>query len=566
METTTPTITVSDVLHLIEDARDAELCRNLAESQRSLESIWPDIGVDPDFSHFPPVINAELLRLAGFFLSFYGKSRNKRDYQLRGKDLLTNAIRIFEGESSHNKAAEAKVMLALCYWYSGEVAECDAILDQVENEFAGNQLHPVYLQIRVNRLMVLYWNQKYDEAIKIIRHLALSMELSHDPRLNTMYHNQAGLVYERTGQIDKAIFHLNEAVQQAKSANNLRFVGLNLNNLAIAYKGIGQFVLAHEYVDKARSVFEDLEDIGWIPHAYDTKALIYLAEGRDECALADVNSALDLFRQGEDFAGFADSLWTKCLCLLKLDRKEEVLTVYAELHQIASKNIGAVTADRYTKALADQFYYTKGLPLPEEVAAFKKTAVCRALTTAGSIGEASKLLGLKNHQALSDILNKQFPEIYDELDIPRRRRRAGAISCPQHPSVMPANDHEIAIVQCPPGLKLAFNKNINPASLQTFFCSENMMSFFGIRCDAIVAVGLGEDIVAGRILLYTRDKKYYFGKLEFEELSRLFFVEGSANTGPLLLDDVQIVGIAVGYCPVHLIDDTTGIHFRPLQS
>ena len=504
MEAVTPTITVADVLHLIEDARDAELCRNLAESQRALEPVWPDIERDPDFGHFPPAVNAELLRLAGFFLSFYGKSRNKRAFQMRGKDLLTAAIRIFEEELSHNKAAEAKVMLALCYWYSGEVADCDAILDQVEHEFAGNHLHPVYLQIRVNRLMVLFWNQKYDEAIQIVKNLALSMEVSRDARLITMYHNQAGLVYWKTCRMDKAIFHLNEAVEHATKANNQRFVGLNLNNLAMTYKCLRKFDLAHNYADEANRIFEQLQDTGWIPHVLDTKALIYLDEGLPDMALESIDSALSLFHQGEDFAGLADSLWTKCLCLLKLGRAEEAFTIYGELHCIASQNIGAAVAGQYAKAFADLAYPPKSPP-----------------------------------------------------------SSSNAIAVPEPLRKLPTPD--IAVIHFPEHYHLTFANTRKPASVQTFYCSEKMMRGFGSEEDAIVAVRPADNLAAGVILLYNRDKRYLFGRLEYEELSRLFFVEGRGINEPMLLDDVQIVGVVVGYCPAHLLEGSTALDFQPLR-
>lgn len=560
----TSTITVSEVLLLIDNARDAELCRNLAESQRALSPVWPDIEANPDFSKFPLLINAELLRLSGFFLSFYGKSRNKRDFQLRGKDILTEAIRIFEQEKAEHKAAEAKVMLALCYWYSGEVSECDAVLDQVEHEFAGNQLHPVYLQIRVNRLMVLFWNQNYHEAVSIIRNLEVSMELSNDARLKTMYHNQAGLIYWQSGQMDKAVFHLNEAVVHATQANNPRFAGLNLNNLAMTYRSLGQCSVAHNYADKALDLFKSLDDVGWMPHVLDTKALIYLEEGQPNMALVTVDSALEIFWQGEDFAGLADSLWTKCLCLLRLERTYDALMVFSDLQKIASLRISSDAAERYAKNFAEQIYCPKNLPLTEEVAAYKKTSVTRALKKAGgSVVAASKLLRLKSHQALSDILNNQFPEIYDEMSIPRRKKRADAVISTKR--LKKIQTHDVALVRLPEHYRFTFQGEPNPPPVQTFYCADKLMQPFGVDQDVILAVRPADDLVPGLPLLYVLNKNYYFGKLGFEEFSGLFFIQPEDANMPMPLDEVELIGVVMGYCPVDLLEDSSKLYFLPLE-
>ncbi len=356
MKTHALPLSTSSLLRLIDEARDAELCRNINQSLHILDPVWEDIESDPDYTAFSDELRAELLRLSGFFLVFSGKSQNKPHYQMRGKDLLTTAIDLFVQLDAPDKAAEAKVMLALSYWYCGEVEECDVILSTVEAEFDGNSLHPVWLQIRVNRLMVLGWSGKLDEAISIVNDLAVPMEFCKDLRLLSMYHNQAAVIFWYRKVYDKAIFHMNEAARKARVIHNLRFVGLNLNNLAVIYQEIGRFELAHRSVREAMAIFEDLKDIGWIPHVLDSQALIFLGEKRFTEALASINSAIDLFRHSEDTAGLVESLWTRCLCLFRLGRKDEAFASFAELHQTASARIGVSATSKYLKALSIEIY------------------------------------------------------------------------------------------------------------------------------------------------------------------------------------------------------------------
>lgn len=153
-DTKSTQVTTSEAIKLIEEARNAELCRDIPASHRILSTIWKNLDSNPILDGLEDVLQAEILRLCGFFLSFYGRSRNLKDYQERGRNFLTKAINIFDCENLPHKSAEAKVMLALCYWHDGSIAEAETILCETEFEYENNYLHPVYIQICVNRLMI----------------------------------------------------------------------------------------------------------------------------------------------------------------------------------------------------------------------------------------------------------------------------------------------------------------------------------------------------------------------------------------------------------------------------
>ena len=110
------------MISMIAELRDAEVCRNIESMRAAFSPLWNDIEAVPDFDGYEWPVKAQLLRYAGFLLSFYGRSRCLKDYQARGKDLLTEAVRIFEDLGNDDRAAEAKVMLALLL-VRGEVAE-----------------------------------------------------------------------------------------------------------------------------------------------------------------------------------------------------------------------------------------------------------------------------------------------------------------------------------------------------------------------------------------------------------------------------------------------------------
>lgn len=533
------------VVELIEDARNAELCRNLELSQSIFAPIWDDISQDPDLDHFEPKTRADLYRLCGFFLSFYGYSKSLPDFQLRGKDLLTQSIELFDIVDLPDSSAEAQVMLALCYWYSGEIEESEAILSSIEQTFQGNELHPVYLQIKVNRLMAMYWKGQFQPGIEIIEQITTPMEFCRDVRLKTIFHNQAGILFNVLSQYETAIHHLSEAIRFAKRSNNKRFIALNLNNLAFSNKQLGRFDAAHDVLDRAEEIIRETGDFGWLPHMLDTRALIFIDQRKPIEALIQAERSIDLFSRGEDFAGLVDSLWTKCRCLIRLDRLSEALINFAELKDLAAMRIGDSAVTKYADLFASETYCIKDSGLSESVNEFKKFLILKAMRQANSgIVEASKILGLKNHQALSEMLNKQFPEIYEELGIRRRSRRQDAKS--ERPAAKKISLRDISRIRNSAASRTGMQ------GVETFYFSAKIMAEFGVSEESIVAVSKAGSMDAGLHIVYSIDNDLFLGKVQRDQFSGLFFVKIDGREA--LLDELQIIGTPTGYCRLSQAD------------
>lgn len=550
---TTPILTLPDVLQLIEEAKNAEICRDLETLREILQRVWSDVEQPPDFSWCDEIIRAELLRLAGAFLSFYGNARSLKNYQIRGKDLLTEAIGIFEANKLSDKSAEAKVMLAFCYWNAGEINEAEAILHLVEIEFGENPWHPVYLQIRINRLLTLFWKQETEAALKIIEELKKPLEFCADARLAAMFHNQAGIFYRSVKEYEKCAFHLNEAIRFAKMANNLLFVAINYNNLAFLYKETGNYERAYQCISESIGQFTQINHQGFLAHALDTKALIYLDWNKRREALETINLAVNRFYQGEDYNGLTAALWTKVKILFTLNNPEDALVVFGELASVAAERIGEVAVRKFAKNLSEEIYALRGLPLAEEVAEFKKERISAALLEAkGVIGTAARRLRLKNHQALSDILNNQFPELYKELGFRRRKQRTKVKAKREVQRVVSLhqNDihHESEISRLVmPDKNYSFNFHFSSEKFETFYFDKFLMRSFGIETGAIVAVVPLGELKKGMTVLVSTDEILSVGKVEYDDFANIFFISDDVGF-PVPLDDQNVIGEPVGYC------------------
>lgn len=572
---TTKRIAESKLTLLLEEARDAELCRDIEESARIFSLFWQDIETDPDVSEFETVVQAELLRLCGFFLSWLGRSQSKANYQLRGKDLLTRAIEIFEELEQFNKMAEARVMLALCYWYEGEIEECESILQFTEEQFKENQLHPVYLQVRLNRLATLHWKKDCQKAVEIIEELKIPMELCQDWRLKTMYHNQAGIFYCLSGKYGKAVFNQNEALRFARQIKSSRFIALNLNNLAFLYMQMNDFKAAHSHIEEALSIFENLNDTGWIPHALDTKALILTKENKCQEALDAIETAISHFIKGDDYSGLVEAFWTKIQTLLRLDRKSEALILFHELSSLASQRTGEIAVKKYADLFAELLYVGKNLPLADEVKNYKKQIVSQSLRrNNASIIDASSELGI-SHQSLSDILHNQFPELRGEFGLNNRmRRNSKTISRKTETAAKnkTRKNREREVRKITPidisrsGIVFENFDLPDNNEIFTFIAPLYILEQFGIAGDAIICV-VKQDFQPGQpfVICERENTAYDCGIAAVDDLTGYFYlICEDDEPKPFSSNEFFSIGRIAGFCLLGSISDQQVI-FKALE-
>jgi tetratricopeptide (TPR) repeat protein len=543
MKNTSSTLTSADVRQVLESARDAELCRNLDLFQEILSVFWEDIKTEPELSSFDSTLQPELLRLCGVFLSQLGRARGFPDYQIRAKDLLARAARLFEAEDFPDKAAEAKVGLANCFWFSGEISEYDDILRSIEIEFGAKPNHPVLIQITLNRIFVSIWRQEFEETMRLIKEVADVISSDHDFRLRAQFHNLAGIAYRLIGDVDQSVRHAKESINIARAANNSMIAALSLNNLANTYRTGGELTRAHTTSDEAIEITEARGDKGWTAHFLDTKALIYLDQWEYGESLRVIERSIEIFSEGEDYGGLTDAMWTKCLCLLRLDRFTDALKIFIELGDIAARQIGEIAVDKFTALFLEEVYPLKRFPLTDEIAALKRSLVVKAMRESGGhVTKAARKLGLRSQQHLSDILNNQFPDIYDELGIKRRARRSKQPAKKEPPVglarlIMPKNRTY--------SFNFAWRGTQEP---QFFHFPRDLMREFGLKTAAIVAVMAveSESLFDGGVVLYSYKDTFRIGRLCFDQFTELFLVDMEE---PTFLSDVQLIGVPIGCCP-----------------
>lgn len=547
---TTPKLTATEILHLLEEARNAEKLRDLKSLREILENFWSDFNEIPDFDIHQPHIKAELLRISGSFLTFYAISKGLKNLQPTAKNLLTQSVELFETLNLPEKVAEANIYLGFCYWNCGEVSEYEAVYNCIEMEFEKSPFHPISLLLSINRLVIFIYCEKKEKSLKLIKEILLLIDYSEDKRIKAMFHSMAAVAFRHSSKYADSAYHFKEAIRFSQELKIIRFEAINYNNLSLLYKNQGMLAEANDWAEKSYRLFLKLEDKGWISHVLDTKALICLDEKDYSNALELSNESLSYFYQGEDYNGLTAALWTKVRCLLRLERIEEALNIFVELEQTALEHIGEIAVKKFVKNLSEEIYILRHLPLSDEIAEFKKARVSAALTEAnGVIGKAAKILGLKNHQALSEILNKQFPELLDELGFKRRARRTSEkrSKATESNSAETQNNREIYRLILT-DKHFSFDFKLSSPQFETFYFDRYLMRQFGVDSSAIIAVVPVKKIKAGMLVITAEEDKFSAGKVEYDEWVGIYFISDEEGD-PIPIDEENIAGEAIGFCP-----------------
>ena len=110
---------------LTPDERASLRCRHAAEfihtgqyeeARSALGDLWRGAGERPSLLGLKKETSAEVLLQCGVLSSSIGSARNLSGAQERAKDLISEALVLFESNNHSVRIAEAQCELGVCYW------------------------------------------------------------------------------------------------------------------------------------------------------------------------------------------------------------------------------------------------------------------------------------------------------------------------------------------------------------------------------------------------------------------------------------------------------------------
>ena len=438
------------------------------EAKEELGELWPGIGERPEFN-FNPLLNAELLLRCGVLSSSLGSAK-QIDVQEKAKNLITEALEIFQKIKNQIKVAEAQYELSVCYWRTGALDEARIILEKAKQIGTHEQRG----KILVRQTLIEISSGRYHEALEMLN--AASSDFENYPHaLKGRWHGQKALILKnlaiaesRPDYYDRAIVEYTAASIHLEQAGHYRYQGNNLNNLAFVLFKTGQYKEAHEHLERARIIFGKLNDAGNIAQVDETRARVLLAEDRYLEAEQVINEVVATLEKGGELALLTDALTIKATIQSRLGNAKSSIDTFNRAIKIGAQagsrscaGLAAVglieehgnnltiheifkayrSADELLSNIQDleainrlrscaRIFVNKlckrgsNFKLQRAVNEYEAHFIQEVLEEEeGSITRAAKKLGM-THQGLGFILETRQKKFFDKRKPPRKRRKS----------------------------------------------------------------------------------------------------------------------------------------------
>jgi tetratricopeptide (TPR) repeat protein len=308
------------------------------EAREALGTLWTSVGQPPRTQGLPQQVAAEVLLQCGCLSGYLGSVQQITNGQEDAKDLLTQALDIFQSGGNPEKVSETQYELGICYWRIGAYDEARIILDEAAKEAKNIELRA---KISIGRAMVEIWVSRYHDALNILKEAADIFEDAQHG-LKGRWHAQMALVLRRlataetrTDYADRAIIEFTAAIFHYKQAKHERYCATNLNNLAMLLYKLGRYEEAHEHLDRAYNFLKKLKDIGLLAQVNETRARVLVAQGNYEEASRIVSKVVETLGRGGEQTLLADALAIKATVEARLHNYDRSISIFYRAINVA---------------------------------------------------------------------------------------------------------------------------------------------------------------------------------------------------------------------------------------
>jgi CheY-like chemotaxis protein len=331
-------------------AKELEDIGNYEGSRQAMGELWSQVGQPPVLDGLNLETAAEVLLRSGVLTGWIGSVRQIEGAQEAAKNLLSVSINKFETIQHEKKVAEAQTELGYCYWREGAFDEARVVLSEAISSFSDedNDLKAVAL---LRLAMVEQVTFRLSDALTLLTRAAPYFEKSNNHTIKGRFHNEFGMVLKdlgavehRSDYLDRALIEYAAASYHFEQAGHRRYQACVENNLGFLFSTIGKFNEAHEHLDRAQALMTSLKDSVHLAQVDETRARVFLAEGRVGDAEKLARAAVGVLERGGEQSLLAEALTTQGTALARGGRFEqagEVLLRAADLAEAAGDVEGA---------------------------------------------------------------------------------------------------------------------------------------------------------------------------------------------------------------------------------
>lgn len=153
------------------------------------------------------------------------------------------------------------------------------------------------------------------KPLEALRFMESVRDLFDDPEQLRRFHNGLGITYFDLSEFEKAIEEYETALMISGDEMESSAIQVNIANALLA---LGRTDEARAFLSHAEAALRTGLDDGFLAHALDTKARVYLREGNYVEARRAAKEAFDLHWHGFDSKALDQSWETLSLCMGKI--------------------------------------------------------------------------------------------------------------------------------------------------------------------------------------------------------------------------------------------------------
>lgn len=339
-------LTTTEPLKRCAKASELTYAGQYEQAKEALGDLWRGVGDRPAVENLSSETMAEILLQCGILSGFLGDAQ-ARDVQEKSKDMLSEALRLFQAGLNSVKVSEARCELGCCYFRLGAYDEARIVFGEAFNG-ATFELHG---KIVIGSAIVEIFTGNYEKAHRVLMDAKPFFDEASDA-LRGRWHGVMGLLLRRTARgrieyFDRSIIEFTAAIYHCEQAGHIRYCGRNINNLApILYK-LGRYAEAHEQLDRAHLIFSLLRDEGSTAQVEETRARAFIAEKRYVDALRVIKNVVEVFERSGESALLVDALTNKAIAQARLGDRGGALQTFRD-----AVRLGEESGARFNMGLA----------------------------------------------------------------------------------------------------------------------------------------------------------------------------------------------------------------------
>jgi tetratricopeptide (TPR) repeat protein len=303
-----PSIPDEKAEHALATARQFKQQGCYEEARETIADYWQDIGSRYNIDSLSEPVRARMLLMIGSLTCALGTQRRMKGAQRIARETLRLSIQLATKVNDPDLVAAGLCEVGYTFYRDGKLDSARVILrkaEQIEGLVEGETL----AFIRYRQACVEHLLGNLDEAYSILTQNArlFDIHVSGNENLIGGFHNLLAIVLlglstttSESTFIDRAFIEYYAAQYHFQRAGHTRFEAAALNNIGFILFTQGKFDEAHDYLDRARTIFIAVDDAARVAQVDETRARVYTAQGDLEKAVTLINAAVASLRTTEE--------------------------------------------------------------------------------------------------------------------------------------------------------------------------------------------------------------------------------------------------------------------------